>query len=84
MVWPEIAYLIVCSDETVGHPMDDYVALDPKACNFPVTTDASVVHQFLEQPFDIRIFDEAHKTVGHQTSGLALENVHVPIKKNFS
>ncbi len=106
-VWQDIAYLAICSDETVRHAMDDHVVLDPRACDFPVTTDPVVVRQFLERSstgvqlvfctyhssgvlaegmqgtehFDIGIFDEAHKTVGNQTFGLALVDAEVPIKK---
>ncbi|MBP6104672.1 MAG: DEAD/DEAH box helicase family protein [Gammaproteobacteria bacterium] len=49
-VWEAIAYLAICSDETVRHAMDDQVVLDPTACDFPVTTDPAVVEQFLKQP----------------------------------
>ncbi len=106
-VWQEIAYLAICSDETVRHAMDDHLVLDPTACDFPVTTDPVVVRRFLEkpstgvqlvfctyhssvvlaegmqgcEPFDVGIFDEAHKTVGNQTFGLALEDAQLPIKK---
>ncbi len=42
-VWQAIAYLAICSDETVRYAMDDQVVLDPTACDFPVTTDPATV-----------------------------------------
>ncbi|HEV2524031.1 MAG TPA: hypothetical protein VGU44_02735, partial [Gammaproteobacteria bacterium] len=54
-VWPRVSCLAVCSDETVTYGIDSII-VDPKECNFPVTTDPAEIHQFLKNPTeDIRI-----------------------------
>jgi len=46
--WPAVNCLAVCSDESVTRGTDSII-LNPDECDFPVTTDASEVHQFLKK-----------------------------------
>jgi predicted helicase len=46
--WPIVNCLAICSDESVTRGTDQIV-LNPKECDFPVTTDALKVHQFLKK-----------------------------------
>ncbi len=46
--WSTVNCLAVCSDESVTHGTDSIV-LNPDECDFPVTTDANEVHQFLKK-----------------------------------
>jgi superfamily II DNA or RNA helicase len=47
-IWPKVNCLAICSDESVTRGTDS-IALNPDECDFPVTTDALKVHQFLKK-----------------------------------
>ncbi|MDC0999086.1 Helicase associated domain protein [Alphaproteobacteria bacterium] len=106
----KFSYLCVCSDETIARNYDSW-SLPVEELEFAVTTDPSVVTQFLKRsdnkvkiifstyqsspiigkaikdlpPFDIAIFDEAHKTVGWEGKdfSFALLDQNISIKKRL-
>jgi len=106
--WPIVNCLAICSDESVTRDTDSIV-LNPDECDFPVTTDAIEVHQFLKKkkagvtlvfctyhsadvlaegmkglaPFEFGVFDEAHKTAGRNSFGLALTDNNISIQKRL-
>jgi len=108
--WPTVSYLVVCSDNTVTHGIEEE-ALDLEQHPYPVTTTATEIHEFLKRkrvgttivfctyqssimlaagikscaPFDLGIFDEAHRTTGidGREFSIGLSDVHIPIQKRF-
>lgn len=113
--WERFSFMCVCSDPTVVKGADDLV-VHQADLDFPVTTDCTVVHQYLEKPFtgtrivfstyqsaqvvaegmpldangqhipfDLGIFDEAHKTASRDGTrfSFALENSNLPIRQRL-
>lgn len=113
--WERFSFMCVCSDPTVAKGADDLV-VHQADLDFPVTTDSTVVRQYLEKPFDgtrivfstyqsaqvvaegmpvesdgqrrpfdLGIFDEAHKTASRDGTrfSFALEDSNLPIRKRL-
>ncbi len=108
--WPEIEYLCVCSDESVDRGNDELL-VRPSDIDFKVTTQTSIVRQFLRRespvtklvfstyqssgvvaaaaeglpPFDLGVFDEAHKTAGREGAkfGIALAEERLRIARRL-
>ena len=108
--WPEVEYLCVCSDESVDRGNDELL-VRASDIDFKVTTQTSVVRQFLRRestatklvfrtyqssgvvaaaaegvrPFDLGIFDEAHKTAGREGAkfGIALADERLRIARRL-
>lgn len=111
----QFTFMCVCSDPTVAKGADD-VIVHQADLDFPVTTESTVVGQFLAkpfagtkivfstyqsaqvvaegmpknadgtaQPFDLGIFDEAHKTASREGTrfSFALEDSNLPIRKRL-
>ena len=102
-------FIAVCSDPTVVKGADDALIVHQRDLDFPVTTNAEEVCNFLRstcdgpqivfstyqsahivgeaakrtEPFDLGVFDEAHKTAGREGAkfGFALEDRNLPIRK---
>ncbi|MBT8460602.1 MAG: Helicase associated domain protein [Boseongicola sp.] len=107
--WKRPRFLAVCSDPTVTRGTKDTMVVHQADLDFPVTTEAYEVKQFLDErsdsiqvvfstyqsahvvgaamegqkPFDLGIFDEAHKTAGREGSrfAFALDDANLPITK---
>jgi predicted helicase len=107
--WERPRFIAVCSDPTVAQGAEDALIVHQRDLDFPVTTDAEEVRNFLAapgssaqivfstyqsahivgeavqgmQPFDLGVFDEAHKTAGREGAkfGFALEDRNLPIRK---
>lgn len=113
--WEQFSFMCVCSDPTVAKGADDLV-VHQADLDFPVTTDSTVVRQYLDKPFtgtrivfstyqsaqvvaegmpvdtsgqripfDLGIFDEAHKTASRDGTrfSFALEDSNLPIRRRL-
>ena len=107
--WERPRFIAVCSDPTVVKSKggEDAVIVHQQDVDFPVTTEADDVSDFLagngdgvqivfstyqsahvvgkavRHPFDLAIFDEAHKTAGREgkNSAFALDDRNIPVAK---